>query len=96
MSEKKRPDNGFGELITQLNAWNVPNGAIDAVRTSLAEVKGLTEYPAQGRSGTTLAIGHAGLLLARSPLGSFRTPALSPDARPVLAGIRKPSPSLEL
>jgi len=35
----------------------------------------------------------AGLPLARSPLGGFRTPALTPDARPVLAGIRKPSPS---
>ncbi len=34
----------------------------------------------------------AWLPLARSPLGGFRTPALTPDARPVLAGIRKPSP----
>jgi hypothetical protein len=56
----KRPgDTGFKELIAKLNAWPLPSEALDRVhegaKSSLAEVKALTEYE-DGKASRLLTI----------------------------------------
>ncbi|TXG96739.1 MAG: hypothetical protein E6R08_08645 [Nevskiaceae bacterium] len=55
----KRPKTGFAELQAKLDAWSIPNDALDrihdAAKISLGEVKALTEYE-DGKASRLLTI----------------------------------------
>jgi hypothetical protein len=58
-SDKPPSDTGFKELISKLEGWSIPAGALDRVydgaKASLAEVKALTEYE-DGKASRLLTI----------------------------------------